>query len=243
MTPEGFGYDPERGELWFAGETAEALLLELQARRRSLASELDELRARLDTPIPDAAYSLERNPFADAVSSSAERLLHALDVSVEHLEAPLRTEVDAGAAAAASSAPSCAGSARPRSSCGRSSRPPPRPSRRSRSRRRGSRRRPTKRAADFEQADADEPAEGDDREQLAATVERLERRRETLGQVNPLAHEEYEAEKERLEELAAQRADLEASLAELEKLRNELTETVERRFAETFDAVRATSQT
>src|SRR5881398_254542 len=85
---------------------------------------------------------------------------------------------------------------------------------------------------------ADEPAEGDDREQLIATVERLDRRRETLGQVNPLAHEEYEAEKERLEELAAQRADLEASLAELEKLRTELTETVERRFSETFDAVR-----
>ena len=31
-----------------------------------------------------------------------------------------------------------------------------------------------------------------------------------LGQVNPLAKEEYEAEKERLEELATQRADLEA---------------------------------
>jgi chromosome segregation protein len=89
----------------------------------------------------------------------------------------------------------------------------------------------------FEHANADEPAEGDDREQLVASLERLERRRESLGQVNPLAHEEYEAEKERLEELAAQRADLEASLAELEKLRNELTETVERRFAETFDAV------
>src|SRR5262249_26414535 len=47
-----------------------------------------------------------------------------------------------------------------------------------------------------------------------------------------------EAEKVRLEELVAQRTDLEASLAELEKLRTELTETVERRFAETFDAVR-----
>ena len=139
--------------------------------------------------------------------------------------------------AAASSAPSCAASARPRSSCGRSSLPLPKPSPRSRSRRRGSRRRRTRRAAGSKQANADEPAEGDDREQLVATVERLERRRETLGQVNPLAHEEYEAEKARLEELAAQRADLEASLAELEKLRNELTETVERRFAETFDAV------
>jgi chromosome segregation protein len=89
----------------------------------------------------------------------------------------------------------------------------------------------------LEHAGADEPAEGDDREQLASTLERLERRREALGQVNPLAHEEYEAEKVRLEELAAQRDDLEASLAELEKLRSELTETVERRFGETFDAV------
>ena len=34
VTPEGFGYDPARGELWFAGETAEAVLLELQGRRR-----------------------------------------------------------------------------------------------------------------------------------------------------------------------------------------------------------------
>ena len=82
-----------------------------------------------------------------------------------------------------------------------------------------------------------EPAEGDDRDELAERAERLERRREALGQVNPLAKEEYDAEKARLEELATQRTDLEASLAELEKLSAELAETVERRFAETFDAV------
>jgi chromosome segregation protein len=82
-----------------------------------------------------------------------------------------------------------------------------------------------------------EPVEGDDREELAARLERLERRREQLGSVNPLAKEEYEAEKERLAELAAQRADLERSLEELDQLRRDLTETVERRFAETFAAV------
>jgi chromosome segregation protein len=238
VTPEGFGYDPERGELWFAGETAEALLLELQARRRSLASELDELRARHEAPIPDAAYSLARNPFADRSVRLAERLLRALAVSVAHLETPLRAEVDTGASrsgelgaelrrlgaaevelrqelAAASEAVSAleVEAARIEAEADEA------------------RRR-------FEHANADEPAEGDDREQLVASVERLERRRETLGQVNPLAHEEYEAGKERLEELVAQRSDLEASLAELEKLRSELTETVERRFAETFDAVR-----
>jgi chromosome segregation protein len=239
VTPEGFGYDPARGELWFAGETAEALLLELQARRRSLVAERDELRARTESPIPEAAYSLEQNPLAESSVRLANRLLHALDVSVEHLEAPLRAEGDAGATrsgelgtelrrlgaaevelrqelAAASESVSALEVEAARIGAEADE----------------ARRR-------FEQADADEPAEGDDREQLVASVERLERRRETLGQVNPLAHEEYEAEKERLEELAAQRADLEASLAELEKLRNELTETVERRFTETFDAVRS----
>jgi chromosome segregation protein len=237
VTPEGFGYDPERGELWFAGETAEALLLELQARRSSLASELDELRARLEAPIPGAAYSLERNPAADRSARLAEQLLRALDVSVAHFEAPLREHVDAGAArsgelgaelrrlgaaevelrqelAAAAEAVSSVEIEAARIEAEADE----------------ARRR-------LESANADEPAEGDDREELVATVERLERRREALGQVNPLAHEEYEAEKARLEELAAQRADLEASLAELEKLRTELTETVERRFAETFDAV------
>ena len=37
--------------------------------------------------------------------------------------------------------------------------------------------------------------------------------------MNPLAKEEYEAEKERLDELATQRKDLEGSLEELEQLR------------------------
>ena len=84
-----------------------------------------------------------------------------------------------------------------------------------------------------------EPIEGDDREELATRAERLDARRISLGQVNPLAREEYEAEKGHLEELSRQRADLEASLAEIGKLRDDLAATVERRFAETFDAVAA----
>jgi chromosome segregation protein len=86
-------------------------------------------------------------------------------------------------------------------------------------------------------AAAAEPVEGEDRSELASRLDRLERRREQLGQVNPLAKEEYEAEKERLDELATQRADLDQSLAELETLRKDLTETVEKRFEETFAAV------
>ncbi len=34
VTREGVGYDPERGELWFSGEAAEALQLELEAQHR-----------------------------------------------------------------------------------------------------------------------------------------------------------------------------------------------------------------
>src|SRR6185437_5360717 len=86
-------------------------------------------------------------------------------------------------------------------------------------------------------AAAAEPADGEDRDELADKLDRYERRREQLGQVNPLAKEEYEAEKERLCELTVQRADLEASLGELEKLRDDLTRTVETRFAETFAGV------
>ena len=237
VTPEGFGYDPERGELWFAGETAEAMLLELQARRRTLAGELDELRARLEKPIPDAAYSVERNPFADRSVQLAERLLQAIEVSVAHLEAPLRAGVDTGAARSGELGTELRrlGAAEVElrqelTGVSEAASAVEIEAARLEAEADEARRR-------LEQANADEPAEGDDREQLVATVERLERRRETLGQVNPLAHEEYEAEKVRLEELATQRADLEASLAELEKLRTELTETVERRFTETFDAV------
>lgn len=49
ITAEGHGYDTERGELWFAGETAEAVLLEMDARRRALADEAGELGGRAST--------------------------------------------------------------------------------------------------------------------------------------------------------------------------------------------------
>ena len=74
-------------------------------------------------------------------------------------------------------------------------------------------------------------------DELRAQLARLERRREALGQVNPLAAEEHAREKARLEELTVQREDLERSLAELEALRDELAETVERRFEETLGEV------
>ena len=239
VTPEGFGYDPARGELWFAGETAEALMLELQARRRALAEELDALRRRADAPIPEAAYSIERDPVVVRSVALVERLVHVLDLPAARYEAPLRARVDAGGARTGELGEELrrlgAAEVELRQALTEASE-------------RAS-------AIDVEvariEAEADEArrrlaqtgteerAEGDDRDELAEKAERLERRRESLGQVNPLAKEEYEAEKIRLDDLVTQRADLEASLDELEKLRTELTETVERRFTETFDAVQA----
>ena len=55
--------------------------------------------------------------------------------------------------------------------------------------------------------------------------------------MNPLAAEEHAREKARLEELTSQRQDLERSLEELAKLRDDLTVTVERLFEETYSAV------
>ncbi|HEY2936029.1 MAG TPA: AAA family ATPase [Gaiellaceae bacterium] len=399
VTPEGYGYDPERGELWFAGETAEAVLIELDARRRRLDEETSELEARaasaaeaagaaaataaeaeaafaavahlVSRPVRDAqavallvayaarleealaaaaaasarieaslargleaaggaeagdelrrlvtaeaelrraaAEAAERRataerelgrlggeaptaPRGDAdelrralarghealaeaervaaeaeedarraqaelaeaaparriaippgtlerLVASTERLDEALQIvaaATARYEAPLRARVDAGGIRAGELAEELrrlgAAEAELRRALAEAG----------------------ERAAaiDVELAriDADaeearrrleaagaEPAEGDVRDELAAKLERDERRLEALGRVNPLAKEEYEAEKERLEELVVQREDLEQSLAELEKLRNELIETVEQRFEETFAAVR-----
>jgi chromosome segregation protein len=234
VTKEGHCFDADRGELWFAGETAEAVLLQLDARRRALAAEAEELERKADE-VPAELPPLPVGPVAEL----AERLAATLEgaaAAAERFEAPLRARVDAGATRAGELAAEL--------------------------RRLGGEEAEVRRVAaeageraagiDVERARLEaeaseakrrldetgaEPAEGDDREELAGKVERLERRRETLGQVNPLAKEEYEREKERLTELAEQRADLEASLQELEQLRNDLAETVERRFDETFAAV------
>ncbi|MFL6030886.1 MAG: chromosome segregation SMC family protein [Gaiellaceae bacterium] len=237
VTPEGFGYDPQRGEVWFAGETAEAVWLELEARRRALAAEVDELEARAAAPIPDSAYTAGRDPQTETVARLAAQRERSLDgITGDRFEAPLRARADAGTTRTSALAEEL--------------------------RRLGAAEVDARRAAaeagerlsaiDVErariEAEADEarrrleataaePAEGDDRDELAERIERLERRRESLGQVNPLAKQEYEQEKERLTELSAQRADLEASLQELQKLRDDLTRTVEERFAETFAAV------
>jgi chromosome segregation protein len=404
VTAEGFGYDPGRGELWFAGETAEAVLLEQAARRRTLAEESEELTLRAETAARAADEASARAERAEAAYAAVahrrgrtldpercERLLERAESLVEvlagaalaaaRLEEPLRLRIEDGnrgsaevgerlrllgaeeagarrlaaeasaraqaaavvvarlggtpstalvaaegdrdavgaeaarllAEADARGAEAADAAARARAAeSALAERAPRRPNvdpgalaaiaeaagrlvallagaaetamgfepplqarvdagagragelgaelRRLgaaevEERRRAEEAAERAAAVDVElarleaeaaeaerrrrEADADEPAEGDDRDELAAKADRLERRREELGKVNPLAKEEYEAEQERLEELSTQREDLERSLEELQALRDELAETVTRRFDETFAAVAA----
>jgi chromosome segregation protein len=404
VTAEGFGYDPQRGELWFAGEAAEAVLLELETRRRALQAEVEELQAQAETADAAVAQAAELAEQAEAayaqvahlrgvraadpavlrrLASGSDRLDEALLAAVAvaaRLEQPLRARADAGsqragalatelahvgaleheARAASTTANERAGAAEltrvrlggegqirllqveesERESVEREARELTEEAERlavtaaeageaargaaaaqaaTGARRAAARdvdllrrivvgaerlaatlaaagevasrfeaplrarvdagasrtgelgttlrdlgaaevelRRGAEEAAqrsteieieltriEAEAADARrrldeaaaEPAEGDDRDELAVRAERLETRRIQLGQVNPLAKEEYEAEKERLAELEIQREDLEQSLKELADLRDELAATVERRFADTYAAV------
>jgi chromosome segregation protein len=234
VTREGFAFDPGRGELWYAGEAAEAVLLELEARRRALEAEIEELDAAAERATTTAP---ERDPRPVEL---AGRLTDALAAAVDdavRFEPSLEARADArgqralelgeelrGLGAQEAELRRAASEAGERSSAIEVELATLAAEARELERR-------------LAEAGA-EPAEGDEAEELAERLARLERRREALGSVNPLAKEEYEREKERLTELREQRADLEQSLKELATLRDELAETVERRFEETFAAVR-----
>jgi chromosome segregation protein len=71
---------------------------------------------------------------------------------------------------------------------------------------------------------------------LAARVERLTRRREQLGPVNPLAQEEYAEALAHVEELERQRTDLETALRELRAVIRETDRQIQETFEETFAA-------
>jgi chromosome segregation protein len=74
------------------------------------------------------------------------------------------------------------------------------------------------------------------REQLETRLERLARRREQLGPVNPLAGQEYADAVAHVEELEHQRRDLENALHELQKLIADTDRQIRETFEETFQA-------
>jgi len=73
-------------------------------------------------------------------------------------------------------------------------------------------------------------------EALRDRVARLARRREALGPVNPLAAEEYREALDRVEELEAQRSDLESALRELRTLIRNTDREIAENFQQTFAA-------
>jgi chromosome segregation protein len=79
----------------------------------------------------------------------------------------------------------------------------------------------------------------EERQALTDRIERLARRREQLGPVNPLAGQEYEQAVEHVEELERQREDLETALNELEKLIRDTDREIRESFEQTFNAAAA----
>ncbi|MEA2386719.1 MAG: chromosome segregation protein, partial [Thermoleophilaceae bacterium] len=83
---------------------------------------------------------------------------------------------------------------------------------------------------------ATEALDDDQRTEIEVKLDRVGRRREQLGPVNPLAEAEYEQALEHVESLETQRADLESALSELKGLIRETDRKIHAAFEETFEA-------
>ncbi len=83
---------------------------------------------------------------------------------------------------------------------------------------------------------SEEPVPEQERATLLTRIERLQRRREQLGPVNPLAQHEYKEALEHVEELEHQREDLETALRELAGLIRDTDRRIKEAFEETFNA-------
>ncbi len=83
---------------------------------------------------------------------------------------------------------------------------------------------------------ASETLSGEERDLLDQKLERLARRREALGPVNPLAEQEYSDALAHVGRLEEQRQDLESALAELQGLIRDTDRKIRVAFEETFEA-------
>jgi chromosome segregation protein len=89
---------------------------------------------------------------------------------------------------------------------------------------------------ELEAAPAQTELSDEEREALRSRLERLARRREQLGPVNPLAQAEYEEAVAHVEELERQRDDLETALRELNKLITDTDRQIRESFEQMFEA-------
>ncbi len=89
---------------------------------------------------------------------------------------------------------------------------------------------------ELEPESAEQPLTAEQREGLHQRLERLARRREQLGPVNPLAEAEYADAVAHVEELEHQRRDLETALRELETVIRDTDRQIDECFEQTFAA-------
>jgi chromosome segregation protein len=80
------------------------------------------------------------------------------------------------------------------------------------------------------------PIPAEEREAIEAKLARLDRSREQIGPVNPLAEREYADAREHVTELADQRKDLERAITELRALIRRIDREITAAFEETFEA-------
>ncbi|HEX4365051.1 MAG TPA: AAA family ATPase [Solirubrobacteraceae bacterium] len=83
---------------------------------------------------------------------------------------------------------------------------------------------------------AEQPLDSADAQALRDRIERLTRRREQLGPVNPLAKDEYDEALAHVTELEGQRGDLETALRELRTLIRDTDRQIHETFEQTFEA-------
>ena len=82
----------------------------------------------------------------------------------------------------------------------------------------------------------EEPLPVEEASQLRQRIERLVKRREQLGPVNPLAKQEYDEAVAHVDELERQRTDLETALRELKAFIRDTDKQIRTTFTETFEA-------
>lgn len=82
----------------------------------------------------------------------------------------------------------------------------------------------------------EEPLPVEEASQLRQRIERLIKRREQLGPVNPLAKQEYDEAVAHVDELERQRTDLETALRELKAFIRDTDRQIRTTFTETFEA-------
>jgi chromosome segregation protein len=90
--------------------------------------------------------------------------------------------------------------------------------------------------AELAERSSPEPS-AEELEAIGARIERLERRREQLGPVNPLAQDEYAEAQAHVEELTGHREDLESALRELRAVIREADRQIRETFEATFESV------